>query len=205
MKERSTAARAAMPAALLVETELEGLEGVKLLSPGGARRGSPSSLPSSSRAPRAPTGSARPARAWRATCARPRRRSRPISPTESPLPSLLSRGRAAKLQIENEAKKQTAERAGTKQAERLRRLNDGLNEKASLALEKPQGGAGREQPEGQETQRGHRGKAEEVPGGRRASPRRAEGQARPQDGLQGQRQGVLRRPWHNWRPCLSNE
>ncbi|CAK0875861.1 unnamed protein product [Prorocentrum cordatum] len=135
-KERSTAARAAMPAALLVETELEGLEGVKLLSPGGARRGSPSSLPSSSRAPRAPTGSARPARAWRATCARPRRRSRPISPTESPLPSLLSRGRAAKLQIENEAKKQTAERAGTKQAERLRRLNDGLNEKASLALEK---------------------------------------------------------------------
>ncbi|CAK0875865.1 unnamed protein product [Prorocentrum cordatum] len=136
MKERSTAARAAMPAALLVETELEGLEGVKLLSPGGARRGSPSSLPSSSRAPRAPTGSARPARAWRATCARPRRRSRPISPTESPLPSLLSRGRAAKLQIENEAKKQTAERAGTKQAERLRRLNDGLNEKASLALEK---------------------------------------------------------------------
>ncbi|CAK0875868.1 unnamed protein product [Prorocentrum cordatum] len=133
---RSTAARAAMPAALLVETELEGLEGVKLLSPGGARRGSPSSLPSSSRAPRAPTGSARPARAWRATCARPRRRSRPISPTESPLPSLLSRGRAAKLQIENEAKKQTAERAGTKQAERLRRLNDGLNEKASLALEK---------------------------------------------------------------------
>ncbi|CAK0875866.1 unnamed protein product [Prorocentrum cordatum] len=136
MKERSTAARAAMPAALLVETELEGLEGVKLLSPARSPSGIAFELTEQFKSPSRADRQCKARARLEGYLRTPAKESRPISPTESPLPSLLSRGRAAKLQIENEAKKQTAERAGTKQAERLRRLNDGLNEKASLALEK---------------------------------------------------------------------
>ncbi|CAK0875867.1 unnamed protein product [Prorocentrum cordatum] len=135
-KERSTAARAAMPAALLVETELEGLEGVKLLSPARSPSGIAFELTEQFKSPSRADRQCKARARLEGYLRTPAKESRPISPTESPLPSLLSRGRAAKLQIENEAKKQTAERAGTKQAERLRRLNDGLNEKASLALEK---------------------------------------------------------------------
>jgi len=125
-----------MPAALLVETELEGLEGVKLLSPARSPSGIAFELTEQFKSPSRADRQCKARARLEGYLRTPAKESRPISPTESPLPSLLSRGRAAKLQIENEAKKQTAERAGTKQAERLRRLNDGLNEKASLALEK---------------------------------------------------------------------
>jgi len=67
----------------------------------------------------------------------PNRDNRPKSTMEdSLLPCLLGKGRVEKLHSENEAKKQAAERVGTEQAERRRRLSDGLNEKASSALEK---------------------------------------------------------------------
>jgi hypothetical protein len=125
-----------MSAALAVETNLEGLEGVKLLSPARSPSGIAFELTEQFKtSPSADVQSKARAR-LEGYLSTPVKECRPRSPAEDPLPRLLSRGRAAKLHIENEAKKQTAERAGTKQAERLRRLSDGLNEKASLALEK---------------------------------------------------------------------
>jgi len=67
----------------------------------------------------------------------PNKENRPKNTMEdSLLPCLLSKGRVEKLHLKNEAKKQTLERVGTVQAARQRRLHDGLNEKASNALEK---------------------------------------------------------------------
>jgi len=55
---------------------------------------------------------------------------------EESLPRLLSKGRVAKLHMENEAKKQAAQRVGTEYAQRLRRLSVDLSEKANQAEEK---------------------------------------------------------------------
>jgi len=67
----------------------------------------------------------------------PNKENRPKNTMEdSLLPCLLSKGRLEKLHIENEAKKQTVESVWIEQEARRRRLHDGLNEKASNALEK---------------------------------------------------------------------
>jgi hypothetical protein len=133
--EHAPAARRSKSAALAVETDLDGLEGLKLLSPAKSPSGIAFELTDHFKTPRADVQSKARAR-LEGYLSSPAKEGRPGSPAGDPLPRLLSRGRAARLHIENEAKKQTAERAGTKQAERLRRLSSGLSEKASHALEK---------------------------------------------------------------------
>ncbi|CAK0907892.1 unnamed protein product [Prorocentrum cordatum] len=66
----------------------------------------------------------------------PVKEGQPRSPAGDSSPRLLSEGRAAKLHIENEAKRQAAECARAKEVERARSLSDWLKEKVSHALEK---------------------------------------------------------------------
>ncbi|CAK0907903.1 unnamed protein product [Prorocentrum cordatum] len=188
--------------------DLEGLEGMKLLSPARSAFGIAFDLTDQFKStPR--TGVQSQARArLEGYVSTPVKEGQPRSPAGDSSPRLLSEGRAAKLHIENEAKRQAAECARAKEVERARSLSDWLKEKVSHALEKREevltgvsqkakrhaeavegklrcarrpsrtscGGSRRARSNGQ--------------GGRGASPRGAEGQARAQDGLECQRQGL---------------
>ncbi|CAK0907894.1 unnamed protein product [Prorocentrum cordatum] len=158
---------AIMSAAL---ANLDGLEVVELLSPARSAFGIAFDLTDQFKStPR--TGVQSQARArLEGYVSTPVKEGQPKSPAGDSLPRLLSEGRAAKLHIENEAKRQAAECARAKEVERARSLSDWLKGKVSHALEKPQRGAGSGQPEGEDARGGRRGQAAEGPGERGATP-----------------------------------
>ncbi|CAK0907904.1 unnamed protein product [Prorocentrum cordatum] len=116
--------------------DLEGLEGMKLLSPARSAFGIAFDLTDQFKStPR--TGVQSQARArLEGYVSTPVKEGQPRSPAGDSSPRLLSEGRAAKLHIENEAKRQAAECARAKEVERARSLSDWLKEKVSHALEK---------------------------------------------------------------------
>ncbi|CAK0907924.1 unnamed protein product [Prorocentrum cordatum] len=132
----------------------------------------------------------------------PVKEGQPRSPAGDSSPRLLSEGRAAKLHIENEAKRQAAECARAKEVERARSLSDWLKEKVSHALEKREEvltGVSQKAKRHAEAVEGKLRRVQEAEEHRReelkaklepTSPRGAEGQARAQDGLECQRQGL---------------
>ncbi|CAK0907915.1 unnamed protein product [Prorocentrum cordatum] len=124
---------AIMSAAL---ANLDGLEVVELLSPARSAFGIAFDLTDQFKStPR--TGVQSQARArLEGYVSTPVKEGQPRSPAGDSSPRLLSEGRAAKLHIENEAKRQAAECARAKEVERARSLSDWLKEKVSHALEK---------------------------------------------------------------------
>ncbi|CAK0907895.1 unnamed protein product [Prorocentrum cordatum] len=124
---------AIMSAAL---ANLDGLEVVELLSPARSAFGIAFDLTDQFKStPR--TGVQSQARArLEGYVSTPVKEGQPKSPAGDSLPRLLSEGRAAKLHIENEAKRQAAECARAKEVERARSLSDWLKGKVSHALEK---------------------------------------------------------------------
>ncbi|CAK0907887.1 unnamed protein product [Prorocentrum cordatum] len=112
------------------------LEGMKLLSPARSAFGIAFDLTDQFKStPR--TGVQSQARArLEGYVSTPVKEGQPRSPAGDSSPRLLSEGRAAKLHIENEAKRQAAECARAKEVERARSLSDWLKEKVSHALEK---------------------------------------------------------------------